>query len=88
MVWGVQQSSELEMMVISGLEGQGLVGLALEATLTTMVARRTATTATRRWDGAGRVEAGGDRHELEVPPGVEVRGQTHICPIPSFYFEK
>lgn len=79
---------ELDMLVISDSEGRGLVGLALEATLMTMAARRRATTAMRRWGGAGRVEAGGDHPESEVPPGVEVRGHAHICSITGFYFEK
>lgn len=51
------------MLVISDSEVRGLVGLALEATLMTMAARRRATTVMRRWDGAGKVVAGADRPE-------------------------
>lgn len=62
--WRQQQKRyELDMLVIIGSEGRGLVGPVLEATPMTMVARRRATMAMRRWGGAGRVEAGGDRPE-------------------------
>lgn len=54
---------ELDMLVISDSGEQGLVGLALEATLMTMAARRRAMTVMRRWDGAGKVVAGVDRPE-------------------------
>lgn len=60
------------MLVISDSEGQGLVGPVLEAILMTMAARKRAMTVMRRWDGAGKVVAGVDRPEEEVPPGVEV----------------
>lgn len=58
-----QKRCELDMLVISDSEGRGLVGLALEAILMTMAARRRATTVMRRWDGVGKVVAGGDRPE-------------------------
>lgn len=42
----------------------------------TTVARRRATMVMRRWDGAGKVVAGGD-HPEEVPPGAEVSRHAH-----------